>query len=97
MMQLRVKRSQGRGLFGGLIFCIDAKVYLTDQEKSDVQKYHLGKQVIYNSERSKKYLNKVTLDTLPIGGVAQQMKGAVKACGHLTMAAFSLNVRINDH
>lgn len=39
-----------------IFFCLDARVELTAEERSDVTKYKLGSLVIYNSEAAKKHL-----------------------------------------
>jgi hypothetical protein len=59
-MKLRISRSQkSSGLVTKhVIFCIDARAELTPEEAANVKKYKLGKEVIYNSQRAKEYLEK---------------------------------------
>ena len=56
-MELKLKRSQRTaGLMGGkIIFELDARLDLSAEERSLVQKYKLGKQSIYDSENRKKH------------------------------------------
>src|SRR5205085_1993164 len=51
-MQLKLKRTQrSAGLMGGkVIFGLDARADLSAEERSLVQKYALGKMVVYDSE-----------------------------------------------
>jgi hypothetical protein len=72
-------------------FCIDARAELTPQEAADVKKYELGKQVIYNSQRSKEHL--ANLQANAARGTAT---GALKALGSLAMAKLSLNITIDS-
>jgi len=56
-MQLKLKRSQRSGgmLGGKVFFALDARADLSAEESSLVQKYGLGKIVVYDSEVRKKY------------------------------------------
>lgn len=58
-MQLKLKRSQRAGgmLGGKVLFGLDARAELTSDERSLVQKYALGKIVVYDSEARKKHAN----------------------------------------
>jgi hypothetical protein len=55
-MQLKLKRSQrAAGLMGGkVLFALDARADLSAEERSLVQKYGIGKLVVYDSEARKK-------------------------------------------
>jgi hypothetical protein len=91
-MKLRISRSQKSG---GMVnkhvtFCIDARAELTPEEAADVKKYGLGKQVIYNSQRSKEHLSKSEANA-ERGGLA-----FVKAFANIAMAKFSLNITIDS-
>lgn len=57
-MQLKLKRSQKTsGLIAkSVVFMLDARADLSEEEKANVKKYDLGKTIIYNSERSKRFL-----------------------------------------
>lgn len=54
-MQLKLKRSQKTSgmMSKTVVFILDARADLTEEEKTNVQKYELGKDVIYSSEATK--------------------------------------------
>ncbi len=56
-MKLKLKRAQHAGgmLGGKIIFELDARTDLSDEEQGLVKKYHLGKLVLYDSEARKKH------------------------------------------
>jgi hypothetical protein len=56
-MKLLLRRSQRAGgmLGGKVIFALDARTELSPDEKGLVQKYNLGKLVVYDSEARKKH------------------------------------------
>jgi hypothetical protein len=56
-MQLKLKRSQrAGGMMGGkVLFALDARVDLSNDEKNLVQKYKLGSVVVYDSVARKKH------------------------------------------
>jgi hypothetical protein len=57
-MQLKLSRSQRSAgiLSKSVMFMLDARLDLTAEEASNVQKYKLGEEVIYNSAASRKHL-----------------------------------------
>lgn len=88
-MRLLLRRSQRAGaLTGSMIFCIDARVEFTPPEKANVQRYRLGGQVIYNSEASKRALNKS--DAAQDGS----MRGSLKGLAFVALAAMKLNISV---
>jgi hypothetical protein len=91
-MKLRISRSQKQaGMVGKhVVFCIDARAELTPEEADDVKKYALGKEVIYNSQRSKEHLAKADAN------IASGGAGVVKAFAGLAMAKLSLNITIDS-
>jgi hypothetical protein len=56
-MKLLLRRTQRAGgmLGSKVLFALDARAELTPEEKSLVQKYTLGKLVVYDSETRKKH------------------------------------------
>jgi hypothetical protein len=56
-MQLKLRRSQrSAGMLGGkVIFGLDARADISAEERALVQKYALGKMVVYDSEARKKH------------------------------------------
>ena len=49
-----------------VVFLLTARADLSEEEKHNVEKYKLGGEVIYNSESSKKHLDKGTLAGLAL-------------------------------
>ncbi len=91
-MQLKLARSQREGgvLSKSVIFCLDARVVLTPEERANVVRYRLGNEVIYNSKASERYLeaHQEALKTGTAGGV-------VRALGSLALVALNLNITVN--
>lgn len=91
-MQLKLKRSQKTGgvMTTNVIFCLDARIEFTPSEAQDISRYKLANQVIYNSEASKRLLDK---------SAAQQdgsTIGSLKAIATLAMVGLKLNISINS-
>lgn len=89
-MQLKLKRSQKTGgvMTINVIFCLDARIEFTPSEAQDISRYKLASQVIYNSEASKRLLDK---------SAAQQdgsTVGSLKALATLAMVGLKLNISI---
>jgi hypothetical protein len=91
-MKLRISRSQkSSGLVTKhVIFCIDARAELTPEEAANVKKYKLGKEVIYNSQRAKEYLEKAQRNFSTYSG--SFLAGMV----NMAMAKLSLNITIDS-
>lgn len=92
-MKLLLGRSQrSAGLMGGkVMFTLDARVDLTDEETALVRKYGLAKQVLYNSEKSKQHLGNAA-QALASGGGSSFLKAGIG----IAMAALSLNITIES-
>jgi hypothetical protein len=91
-MQLKIKRSQRMGgvMSNNTVFCLDARVQFTAEEQQNIARYKLGAQVIYNSDASKRLLEK---------GKAQQdgsALGSLKSLATVALAAMRLNISINS-
>ena len=92
-MQLKLSRSQREGgtFSKSVIFCLDARVQLTQDEQASVNRYRLGSQVIYNSEASKRQVE---------AGAAAMAQGAatggLKAIAAFALARLHLNITINS-
>lgn len=65
-MKLLIRRNQKAGFTGKVIFTIDARAQLTDDEAANVKKYKLGKEVLYEKQ-------KVELDGTGMIGVAARL------------------------
>jgi len=92
VMQLKLQRSQREGgvMSKSVIFCLDARVEFTPAEQQSITKYKLHKQVIYNSEASKRALD---------GGAARvdgSTVGHLKSLAFTALAAMNLNISIES-
>ena len=89
-MKLLVRRSQREGgtLSKNVIFCLDARAAFTADEQQSITRYKLQNQVIYNSEASKRHLDR--------GDAARDgsMVGGLKSLASTAFAAMNLNITI---
>jgi len=85
-MKLVLKRSQRESgmLSKNVVFMLNARADLTEEEKHNVQKYKLGGEVIYNSEASRAHAEKAGDG------------GLVSGLAHLAMHRLALNITINS-
>ena len=87
-MQLKIQRSQrNASISGKVIFCLDARAFLTSEEQANVSRYRLGGQVIYNSQASRKHLEKAD--------DAGRQGSYFKSLASVAMAALNLNITID--
>ncbi len=91
-MQLKIKRSQkgGGNMLSSVVFCIDARADLTPEEQKNVKLYKLGGQVIYNSEASKRSLERSAANE---NGT---LVGSFKSLGFAALALMKLNITVNS-
>jgi hypothetical protein len=56
-MQLKIQRSQRQSgvVSKAVMFCVDARVFLSAEEQANVTHYKLGNQIIYSSEAAKQH------------------------------------------
>ncbi len=91
-MQLKIRRSQRTGgvISSNAIFCIDARAQFTHEEQRNIARYKLGSQVIYNSQTSRRLLDKA--------GAQQDgsVKGSLKSLATMALVAMNLNISINS-
>ena len=92
-MQLKISRSQKASgmLSKSVVFCLDARVDLSQEERHLIDKYKIGAQVIYNSAASAKHLANAGA-ALAGPGVGTLLKGTVS----LAMSKLSLNITIDS-
>lgn len=76
---------------GKIVFTLDARIDLTAEEAALIKKYGLGKEVIYNSEKSKRHLESTRNALATTGGGA-----LLKAGVSLAMAKLSLNFTVDS-
>ena len=56
-MQLKIQRSQRQSgvVSKAVVFCVDARIFLSAEEQANVQRYRLGNEIIYSSEAAKRH------------------------------------------
>lgn len=91
-MQLKLTRSQREaGTFTkSVVFCVDARAQFTPEEASNISKYKLGGQVIYNSEAAKQHLDASHRQN------DGSFSGGLKSLASVAFAAMKLNITINS-
>lgn len=103
-MQLKIKRSQRVGgiLGNTAIFCVDARAEFSPAERSAIDKYKLGKTVVYNSKTFDKHADAATTAgggpvDISTGAGAQRAAGAfAKQAFHAIAARMSLVITIDS-
>ena len=85
-MRLTITRSQKKSgmISKEVVFCLHVRADLSEEEKHAIREYSLGKEVIYNSESSRKHLEN------------SQSGGLMRAVTGLAMAKLSLNITIES-
>lgn len=92
-MQLRLKRSQRDGgvISKNVIFCLDAQAAFTREEDENIRRYKLHSQCIYNSEASKRLLDRG--DAAMADG---SVRGSLRGLAFTALAAMRLNITVNS-
>ena len=92
-MQLKLKRSQrSAGMLGSkVVYMLDARAELTNEERELVSKHSLGKLVIYDSVARQKRMENAA-EKLSGGS----LMGAARGLASIAMAAMSLRVTIDS-
>ena len=97
-MQLKLQRSQRtRGVTASTVFfCLDVRADYTPEEKSNINKYRLGPQIIYNSRAAQKHLEAAGahLDRTQEGPTGNRVMGLVRGATSLAMANMQLSISI---
>lgn len=85
-MQLVLKREQSsKGLMSkSVVFVLNARVDLSEEEKFNVDKYKLGSEIIYNSEASRKHIE------------AGRNSGVAGSIARLALVKMSLNISVDS-
>jgi hypothetical protein len=91
-MQLHLRRSQRDGgvISKSVIFCLDAQAGFTPEEDENIRRYKLHNQCIYNSEASKRMLDRA--DAAGDGST----RGALKSLAFSAFAAMRLNITVSS-
>lgn len=87
-MQLKLRRSQTTSMMGKVLFCLDARADLSQEEKHLIQKYKLGKMSIYDSAAKAKQLASA--------GAALAGGSLLKGTINLAMSKLSLSISIDS-
>lgn len=87
-MQLKLKRSQTSSMLGKVVFVLNARADLSEEEKHLVQKYKLGKMVIYDSAARAKQVASA--------GAAFSGGSLLKGTLSLAMSRLSLSITIDS-
>lgn len=92
-MKLVLTRSQRESgmLSKSVVFMLSARADLTEEEKHNVQKYKLGGELIYCSEKSREHFERGR-DAAARGTTT----GAISSLARVAMAKLSLNITINS-
>jgi hypothetical protein len=90
-MQLKLKRSQTSSMLGKVVFVLNARADLSQEEKHLVQKYKLGRMMIYNSAAAQQHL-----DTGSAALAGKTAGGLVTGAVRFAMAKMSLNITIDS-
>ena len=99
-MNLRLRRSQrSAGMLGNkILFALDARADLSTEERSLVDKYALGKIVVYDSEARKKYGESMQehLAEAQNSGAGRSIWKTTRGLASLAMATLSLRITVTS-
>ncbi len=87
------------GFTGGtVLFCLDVRAEYTAQETSNIAKYKLGKEVIYNSAATKRHLDSAgaQLDRTQSGGAGEFAAGLARGALSIALSRISLHITIDS-
>jgi hypothetical protein len=96
-MQLKIQRSQrlGGALGNTVFFCLDVRADYSPEEQSNVAKYKLGSQVIYNSQAARKHLENMGAQLDRVDNYSMKEKAAGLGRGALSLALAKMHLSIN--
>ncbi|MBV9570748.1 MAG: hypothetical protein JO056_05865 [Alphaproteobacteria bacterium] len=91
-MQLKIQRSQrASGLVSkSVMFCVDARIHLTAEERDNIQKYRLGSQVLYSSEAAKRHAEAASGEHYESG------KSWMRGIYHAAAARMALSITVDS-
>jgi hypothetical protein len=90
-MLLKIKRAQKSSMMGSAVFALDFRAEVSREERDLIDKYKLGKDIIYSSENFRK--NAVTAATATNSG---DMLGIAKSLTATVSTLFNLKISTND-
>ncbi len=91
-MLLKIKRAQKSSMMGSAVFALDFRTEVSHEERNLIEKYKLGKDIIYSSENFQK-----NAATATASGYAGDMLSLAKGvAAGVTAKLFNLKITIND-
>src|SRR5690242_18774553 len=98
-MQLKIQRSQRMGGMtqSTVHFCLDVRAEYTSDERSNINRYRIGPQIIYNSQAAKRHLDNMNahIDRTQVGGLGNRAAGLARGLTSLALAKMQLNISID--
>ena len=99
-MQLKIQRSQRTGgvLSNTVFFCLDVRADYSPEEQSNISKYKLGGQGIYNSHAARRHLDTAGghLETTQVGSVGERAAGLARGAMSLALSKLHLSITIDS-
>ena len=87
-MLLKIKRSQKSTIMGNAVFALDFRAEISKEERALIEKYKLGKDIIYSSDNFQK-----NVTSAMVAGATGNILGAAKS---VAAQFFNLKITIND-
>lgn len=96
-MQLKLKRSQRKGMTGKIIYHLDVRADIPEEDLDLIRKYKLGKHQVYTSESLKALSTGADTalaagQALGVGGVGSTLKGV----GLGIASRFAMKITVDD-
>jgi hypothetical protein len=99
-VQLKIQRSQrAGGITGGKVFfCLDVRADYSSEEQSNIRKYGLGSQHLYNSRAAKQHLDNASthLSRTQSGDLKNRAAGLARGALSLAMSQMTLHITIDS-
>jgi len=97
-MQLKIQRSQREGGISGstIIFCLDVRAAYTEEERANIEKYRIGKEIIYSSQAAQRHAANMSaqLDRIESRSLSEKASGLARGAVSLALAKLNLNISI---
>jgi hypothetical protein len=97
-MQLKIQRSQRAGglTASTTFFCLDVRAEYSPEEQSNIGRYKLGNQIIYNSQAARRHLEKAGshLDRVSSDSMREKAAGLARGALSLALSKMQLNISI---
>lgn len=99
-MQLKIQRSQRTGGFTAstIFFCLDVRAEYSAEEQSNIGRYKLGNQIIYNSQAARQHLERASshLDRVSSDSMREKASGLARGALSLALSKMQLNISIGS-